>query len=370
MAELLDILDSLPAALIIGTQGLVTSGPAGVGTLTPDSKSILDIESTILGFLMPRMTAAQRDAITTPPLGLELFNNTNDRPNFVTASGDWLNIAGNPDNIIEVSTQDDWDKLGATINITVNTTILIKTSISTTAVITIDPGVNFSLLGEDLASSEIFYTGGSTFITSDGVGIFRIFGIGRLDGNGTGTLFNIINGQSFFRTSETAIANWLSIGTITDSQAFEIVDASVGDIATALVLDDVTNIGLNRANFINPLIDSNDAHIKIKSSKGSNISAIITSLGSILNPNETLVRVDPAIGGGSIIVVTNTVLRGTNKKLFTLDGSTGAFTAVADTSVATESITSVTDNVGIARFNFTAPPQTLLILSVLTWISF
>ncbi|MFT4875518.1 MAG: Flp pilus assembly pilin Flp [Bacteroidia bacterium] len=45
----------------------------GIGTTTPDSSSILDLTSTSKGFLPPRMTAAQRDAIASPIAGLMIW---------------------------------------------------------------------------------------------------------------------------------------------------------------------------------------------------------------------------------------------------------------------------------------------------------
>lgn len=42
----------------------------------PDPNAILDISSTTSGLLIPRMTTAQRDAIDTPPIGLQVFNLT------------------------------------------------------------------------------------------------------------------------------------------------------------------------------------------------------------------------------------------------------------------------------------------------------
>ncbi len=42
----------------------------------PDAKAMLDIASTTTGLLIPRMTTTQRDAITSPPIGLQIFNIT------------------------------------------------------------------------------------------------------------------------------------------------------------------------------------------------------------------------------------------------------------------------------------------------------
>ena len=51
-----------------------SSGNIGVGTGTPDASAELDISSTTRGFLSPRMTAAQRDAIAAPATGLQIYN--------------------------------------------------------------------------------------------------------------------------------------------------------------------------------------------------------------------------------------------------------------------------------------------------------
>ena len=40
---------------------------------TPDASSMLDIQSTDMGLLIPRMTEAERDLITTPATGLMIF---------------------------------------------------------------------------------------------------------------------------------------------------------------------------------------------------------------------------------------------------------------------------------------------------------
>ncbi|MDB9748825.1 DUF1566 domain-containing protein, partial [Polaribacter sp.] len=50
-----------------------TYAQVGIGTTTPDASAALDITSTTGGLLVPRMTAVQRDAITSPAQGLIIF---------------------------------------------------------------------------------------------------------------------------------------------------------------------------------------------------------------------------------------------------------------------------------------------------------
>ncbi len=50
------------------------SAQVGIGTTKPHSSSILDLESTNKGFLPPRLTKGQRDAISSPEPGLIIYN--------------------------------------------------------------------------------------------------------------------------------------------------------------------------------------------------------------------------------------------------------------------------------------------------------
>lgn len=62
------------------------AGAVGIGTLSPNSASLLDIVSTSKGVLLPRMTKAQRDAIASPVQGLLIYQ-TNSQPGFYYYSG-------------------------------------------------------------------------------------------------------------------------------------------------------------------------------------------------------------------------------------------------------------------------------------------
>lgn len=55
---------------------LTVAAQVGVGTTSPDVSAALDVESTTKGLLIPRMTTAQRTAITSPSKGLQVFDNT------------------------------------------------------------------------------------------------------------------------------------------------------------------------------------------------------------------------------------------------------------------------------------------------------
>ena len=46
----------------------------GINTETPDASSVLDLTSTEAGFLLPRMTETQRNAITNAATGLIIYN--------------------------------------------------------------------------------------------------------------------------------------------------------------------------------------------------------------------------------------------------------------------------------------------------------
>jgi hypothetical protein len=58
----------------------------GVGTASPNAAAMLDVSSTTKGFLPPRMTTAQRDAISSPPAGLVIYNTSTNALNFYNGS--------------------------------------------------------------------------------------------------------------------------------------------------------------------------------------------------------------------------------------------------------------------------------------------
>lgn len=66
-------------------------GSVGIGTSTPNANAILDLQSTEKGFLPPRMTTAQRDAISTPDSGMTIFN-TSINELQIRSAGAWKSL--------------------------------------------------------------------------------------------------------------------------------------------------------------------------------------------------------------------------------------------------------------------------------------
>lgn len=58
------------------------TGKVGIGTITPATTALLDLTSTTQGFLPPRMTTTQRNAIASPATGLIVYNTNTNALNF------------------------------------------------------------------------------------------------------------------------------------------------------------------------------------------------------------------------------------------------------------------------------------------------
>ena len=73
----------------------------GIGTTSPNNSAALDIESTTKGLLTPRMTAAQRNAISSPANGLIVYQTDNTPSLYCFVNGVWTTISG-------ISTSGNW----------------------------------------------------------------------------------------------------------------------------------------------------------------------------------------------------------------------------------------------------------------------
>ena len=80
----------LLALSLVLASTLASHAQVGIGTSSPNAA--LDVTSTTQGFLPPRMTTTQRNAISSPAVGLVIFNTTTNCLNFY--NGFWVETCG------------------------------------------------------------------------------------------------------------------------------------------------------------------------------------------------------------------------------------------------------------------------------------
>ena len=82
----------LPISILLffGLTGMAQN--VGIGTSIPAESAQLDVSSTTKGFLPPRMTTAQRNAIASPAIGLVIYNTTTNCLNYFV--GAWIQTCG------------------------------------------------------------------------------------------------------------------------------------------------------------------------------------------------------------------------------------------------------------------------------------
>jgi len=89
---------------------IIAKSQVGIGTNSPNASAKLEVSSTTQGFLPPRMTTIQRDAITTPATGLIIFNTTTNSLEFKSSFGWTSIISENKLSSVQIGTQIWMDK--------------------------------------------------------------------------------------------------------------------------------------------------------------------------------------------------------------------------------------------------------------------
>ena len=72
---------------------IAAQAQVGIGTNSPAASAQLDVSSTTKGFLPPRMTSAQRNAIASPTTGLMIYCSNCGEPQYYNGSA-WVNMIG------------------------------------------------------------------------------------------------------------------------------------------------------------------------------------------------------------------------------------------------------------------------------------
>jgi len=129
-----------------------------VSNIFPDASALLDIQSTTKGFLAPRMTTVERDAIVSPATGLQIYNTTTNQPEVYNGTI-WTSMAGGSTSFVD-------DVFTAVADGTGQIFTLSQTAISNSEVVNhnglvLRPTVDYTISGTTLTILENVSTGES-----------------------------------------------------------------------------------------------------------------------------------------------------------------------------------------------------------------
>lgn len=134
---------------------LTTPGAVGIG-VAPGVSAMLQVNSTTRGFLPPRMTTTQRNAIATPATGLQLFNTTLGVPEFYNGTT-WSTIgSGSTDWVDNVFTA---PSTGPNQVFVLTQTPIVPSIIVTHNGLVLRPTTDYTLSGTNLTIVEVVATG-------------------------------------------------------------------------------------------------------------------------------------------------------------------------------------------------------------------
>jgi hypothetical protein len=80
---------------LVCLMGAILAQSVGIGTSTPDPSARLDVSDNQRGILIPRLTTAERNAITTPARSLLIYNTDCDEYQYYIPGTGWVSLLTN-----------------------------------------------------------------------------------------------------------------------------------------------------------------------------------------------------------------------------------------------------------------------------------
>lgn len=223
--------------------------------ITPDPSSILEMRTTSKGILIPRLTTAERNGITSPATGLMLYNTDTNQYNFYNGSawvywgsaaylsatsGGALSTTSTSDIVITDMTKTAVE--AGTYSIHFNGQLNIPAANYTTGFSTADAAVDLNLIYNDIMAIPVTGThaltfgGGETLLPGvyNVAGAASIAGTLTLDGNNeTNPIFIVRANAGAFNTG--AGTNVILTNGATAKNVFWIADGAIGLGATTKI---------------------------------------------------------------------------------------------------------------------------------------
>jgi hypothetical protein len=211
----------------------------GIGTEDPETSSILEVESTEQGVLLPRMSTSQRTSIVEPANGLTVFDRDLQSYYFYNLdNSSWESLSSsrlNRVNFVLVKSQADFpEPLGGKITLDENTYYEIN------GTITLDTPIDLNqayISGLDTSEDILFKSSGN---------VFEGFGgsIRNITIAGGGNAFSITSGASLF-VQNTIISGMGNVGSVSDIGLVFFNNVQYLSNSNGVTYTNITNLLLN-----------------------------------------------------------------------------------------------------------------------------
>ncbi len=256
-----------------------------------------------------------------------------------------------PENVVFVNIESDFGTIvpATRIDVTPNTTFVLNSSVTQTLPFVMADGSTMEIRTTSAFENTLTYTNGSDAQfqgTNTSLGIFDV----TMFGSSVATAFDLDGGIVSIKFPD--FNNYDSLGVVRNLSDFYSIGCFFRVISDGIDIIDCSGITVSNA-----LIFANSGNTFPFFNIRGGSSGDIQIIDNIINNDafSSFVKVGPFYPDNQhVSVISNNVLVAENT--FDTSGTTGTFTAVADAAVASTSITSVTDNGGLARFNFSVGP--------------
>lgn len=223
--------------------GSATFSQVGIGTTTPAASAMLDVTSTTKGFLPPRMTSTQMNAITAPAVGLMVYCTNCSPKGLYTSTGSVWEAAGASSGATSSS-----GGVSATM-VSSGNYIWGATHTGRTVVITVS-NQSFNTISWTNAAADLVISGGNTGLT---VGTPTAGGGGTSSGvtttiaaGGTGTITFSISGA--VGTMDDITFTWTKFAlTVVGTQTVTAGSATFTNLSNAAFVFSANASGVNVA---------------------------------------------------------------------------------------------------------------------------
>ena len=241
---------------------LSSSGNAqiGIGTVTPNASSVLDVTSTTQGMLTPRMTTAQRIAITSPTNGLIVYDTDLNAFEYYDSSVSvWRKIYGDAQGRLNYKLIKSTDVLATVLATELaaggGTKYLLNTNTlyEINGTINVDHSIelnNAYIIGVDSGEDKLIAASGDLFVGATG-GSLRVLTLAALGGKvfdiiGTGSIASGTQTQSLI-LRDCIIGNSSSVGKIENMALMFVSIVQYINNAGGIIYKDIGKVLLSNA---------------------------------------------------------------------------------------------------------------------------